>query len=248
MGCPRCRVTILTQARDGHHRSRAIFRNAAPAARQPHPTDRGSRAPPAGPHPAGVSRRALLLQDRIIFPGTATQGTPESRVDPPPGTELLRLTAPQARTSSPSSVRRSCRTDGPIPIPASRPALLYFYGNAMCLAYSEPEFERFRRLGLNVLIPDFLGYGQERRQGLRDRLPRDGRDRVSGTSARGFPASRIIAGGWSLGGAVAIDLASRQRGRRAHRLQLVHQHPRHGATASCPFPCLASSSLTSSTA
>ena len=29
----------------------------------------------------------------------------------------------------------------------------------MCLAASKPEFDRFRRLGLNVIVPDYIGYG-----------------------------------------------------------------------------------------
>ena len=100
-----------------------------------------------------------FIQDRMIFPGAATQGTPQAVVRPRPGSELLSLPRPEASEWSPSSAPRSCRDGRPHPDPASRPALLYFYGNAMCLAYAEPEFERFRRLGLNVLIPDFLGFG-----------------------------------------------------------------------------------------
>jgi pimeloyl-ACP methyl ester carboxylesterase len=103
----------------------------------------------------------------------------------------------------------------------SRPALLYFYGNAMCLAYAEPEFDRFRRLGLNVMIPDYLGYG------LSDGKPSELGCRetaeacLENLQARGFKPSRIIAGGWSLGGAVAMDLASR--------------HPVAGLIAFCSF-------------
>ena len=29
----------------------------------------------------------------------------------------------------------------------------------MCLSYAESRFDRFRRLGLNVIIPDYVGYG-----------------------------------------------------------------------------------------
>ncbi len=37
--------------------------------------------------------------------------------------------------------------------------MIFFYGNAMCLSYAQQDFDRFRRLGLNVLIPDYVGYG-----------------------------------------------------------------------------------------
>ena len=37
--------------------------------------------------------------------------------------------------------------------------MIFFYGNAMCLNYSDSQLEEFRRLGLNVLIPEYVGYG-----------------------------------------------------------------------------------------
>ena len=100
----------------------------------------------------------------------------------------------------------------PHPEASTRPALIYFYGNAMCLAYAEPDFDRFRRLGLNVIIPDYVGYGMS-----------EGRPSEKGCQAtadavyddliatHGFKPERIISAGWSLGGAVAIDLASRRK-------------------------------------
>ena len=122
---------------------------------------------------------------------------------------------------------RASRPDGRPHPDATRPALLYFYGNAMCLAYAEPEFERFRRLGLNVLIPDYLGYGMSGGKASEFGCRETAR-RPQACVSRVFPTSRIIVGGWSLGGAVAIDLASRRRW-RPDRLQHIHQHARHGA-------------------
>jgi fermentation-respiration switch protein FrsA (DUF1100 family) len=104
------------------------------------------------------------------------------------------------------------RADGkPHPDPASRPTLIYFYGNAMCVASALFQFEQFRRLGLNVVVPDYLGFGmsggrpsergcEETALAVYDFL----------TSDRSIPSARILAGGWSLGGAVAIDLARRK--------------------------------------
>jgi uncharacterized protein len=39
--------------------------------------------------------------------------------------------------------------------------LIYFYGNAMCIAAAVEggEFQEFRRRGFNVMVPDYLGYG-----------------------------------------------------------------------------------------
>ena len=89
--------------------------------------------------------------------------------------------------------------------------MIYFYGNAMCLNYATTEFDRFRRLGLNVLIPDYVGYG------MSGGTPSERGCQATADAAYDFLVSRrrvdpqqIIAAGWSLGGAVAIDLAARR--------------------------------------
>ncbi len=88
--------------------------------------------------------------------------------------------------------------------------MIYFYGNAMCLNYATAEFDRFRRLGLNVLIPDYVGYG------MSGGTPSERGCQATANAAYDYLISKravdprqIIAAGWSLGGAVAIDLASR---------------------------------------
>jgi fermentation-respiration switch protein FrsA (DUF1100 family) len=151
------------------------------------------------------------IQDRMIFPGTSTQGRPEAVVHPLPGSgaELVKLTTTKGEAVT-ALFGPALSADGsPHPDPKSRPALVYFYGNAMCLAFCEPEFERFRRLGLNVLIPDYLGYGMSGGKASEAGCRRTGEACLLWLTERGFPAERIIAGGWSLGGAVAIDLAFR---------------------------------------
>ncbi|WP_168189483.1 alpha/beta hydrolase [Paludisphaera borealis] len=150
------------------------------------------------------------FQANMIFPGAATQGRPEAVVRPGPGGELARLT-----TSHGDEVVAlygpALQADGRAhPDPASRPALVYFYGNAMCLAYSAAEFDRFRRLGLNVLIPDYLGYGMSGGKPSEAGCRETAESCYQHLMSRGFRSDQIFAGGWSLGGAVAIDLASRQ--------------------------------------
>jgi pimeloyl-ACP methyl ester carboxylesterase len=151
------------------------------------------------------------IQTRIIFPGQETQGQPYAEVRPRPGTELIRLDThigvPIVALFGPALT-----ADGsPDHLAGDRPTLLYFYGNAMCLKDAETELEHFRRLGLNVLIPEFVGYGMS-----------GGKASERGCQAtadaayeylvrtRRIQPERIIAGGWSLGGAVAVDLASRR--------------------------------------
>ncbi len=73
------------------------------------------------------------------------------------------------------------------------------------------QFREFRRLGLNVAIPDYVGYGMSGGQPS-ERGCEDTAVAVYDylTSTQGIPKSNILAGGWSLGGAVAIDLAHRK--------------------------------------
>lgn len=65
-------------------------------------------------------------------------------------------------------------------------------------------------LGLNVLIPDYLGYGCSTGKASEAGCRETAEAVYQALRDRGFAPPRIIAGGWSLGGAVAIDLASRR--------------------------------------
>jgi pimeloyl-ACP methyl ester carboxylesterase len=151
------------------------------------------------------------FQSRMIFPGQVTQGRPEARVDPP-GSELVTLKAKGGeRVVALFGPALPKLGETPLPDARSRPTILYFYGNGNCLATCLDEFDAFRRLGANVLIAEYLGYGLS-----------GGRASESGCYAAADAAyehlrsrndvdmHRIIVAGWSLGGAVAIDLASRR--------------------------------------
>jgi fermentation-respiration switch protein FrsA (DUF1100 family) len=151
------------------------------------------------------------LQTRMIFPGGSTQGQPSAVVRPRPGTELIELTTKHGE--------RVVALFGPAllpdgrrdPLAEKRPTMLYFYGNAMCLNDASFDLEQFRRLGLNVIVPEYVGYG------MSGGSPSEHGCQATALAAydyvvstRGVAPRRIISAGWSLGGAVAIDLASRR--------------------------------------
>ncbi len=151
------------------------------------------------------------LQTQLIFPGQASRGRPETRVDPPTGTELVRLTTSEGDRIV-ALFGPALGPDGrPAPDAASRPTFLYFYGNGSSVSGSLGIFQGFRRLGVNVLVPEYVGYGMS-----------EGSAGEPGCYATAEAAyrhlldrpdvdpGRILAVGWSLGGAVAIDLASRR--------------------------------------
>jgi fermentation-respiration switch protein FrsA (DUF1100 family) len=159
----------------------------------------------------GYAAVLFSLQTRIIFPGHETQGQPYAEVRPRPGTELVRL---KTRQGVPivALFGPALTPDGHAdPSASERPTLVYFYGNGMCLSYSRDEFERFRRLGLNVLIPEYVGYG------MSGGSPSERGCQATADAAyeylvvtRGIKAAGIVVGGWSLGGAVALELVSRR--------------------------------------
>jgi uncharacterized protein len=159
----------------------------------------------------GVVLVFSAFQTRLIFPGMASQGQAWAVVRPGPDAELVTLaTAGGDRVVA--LFGRALSPEGrPLADAAARPTLLYFYGNGSCLRYSLEEFAAFRRLGANVLIPEYVGYGMS-----------GGSAGEAGCAATADAAyghlrtrpdvdpERIVVAGWSLGAANAVDLAARR--------------------------------------
>lgn len=90
--------------------------------------------------------------------------------------------------------------------------LLYLHGNAGNISHRYEIIERFASLPADVLALDYRGYGRSDGAPSEEGLYRDARaawDYLTGQ--RGVSAERIVIYGESLGGAIAVDLASKVR-------------------------------------
>ena len=159
----------------------------------------------------GFLAMVYWFQARLILPGGSTQGQPEAQVRPHGDAELLQLTTKTGERVVALYGPAQTADGKPDPAAASRPTMIFFYGNAMCLNHATALFDRFRRLGLNVVIPDYVGFGMSSGSPS-ERGCQATADAVYDefVSTRGVDPHQIVAAGWSVGGAVAIDLAARR--------------------------------------
>lgn len=98
-----------------------------------------------------------------------------------------------------------------IPAQDSRYTVLFCHGNAGNISHRFEKINFFRQSGCAVFIFDYRGYG--RSQGSPDEkgLYRDAKAAYDYLLSRGVAAGQIIGYGESLGGAVIIDLASKNK-------------------------------------
>jgi fermentation-respiration switch protein FrsA (DUF1100 family) len=153
------------------------------------------------------------LQTKMIFPGAATQGQRHAVVRPSTqlAEELVELRASDG-TKIVGLFGPALRADGTLLPPderAAAPTLLYFYGNGMCLADCAGESRAFRKLGANVLVCDFAGYGMSGGEPGEAGVYATAHAAYDYVTARpDVNKSKIVPIGWSLGAAAAIELAS----------------------------------------
>ncbi len=96
-----------------------------------------------------------------------------------------------------------------IPDQQSENVLLFFHGNAGNISHRRESIELFHRLGLNVFIIDYRGYGQSEGSPGEQGLYRDANAAWRYlVEEKGFDPGNVIIFGRSLGGAVAAKLAS----------------------------------------
>jgi fermentation-respiration switch protein FrsA (DUF1100 family) len=93
---------------------------------------------------------------------------------------------------------------------ASEMVLLWFHGNAGNLSHRLDMIQKLVRLPVTVFIVDYRGYGRSEGTPSELGLYADGRAAWEYlVNGRGIPPDRIVIFGKSLGGVVAIDLATR---------------------------------------
>jgi pimeloyl-ACP methyl ester carboxylesterase len=147
-----------------------------------------------------------MLQDYLIFPGRMTQGQPSSVVRPLRGEQLIRLKL-HDDTDVVAVYGPALLPDGrPMPDADEKPGMLFFYGNGMCAADFMDGMEDLRRLGVNVMLPDYPGYGMSGGSPSEQAFYEAGNVFADWLEKR-TPAGLIFAG-WSIGTGTAVELAS----------------------------------------
>ena len=94
---------------------------------------------------------------------------------------------------------------------SSSPWLLFLHGNRATIAsrVNIVRYERLRALGLNVFAPEYRGFGGLAGSPTEASVTTDGRGGYEYLRQHlGVPANRIVIYGWSLGSAVAVNVAS----------------------------------------
>ncbi len=158
----------------------------------------------------GVCLFFYFMQTSLIFPGSTTQGESQSIIRPSEDYELLDLKTADGIKVAALFGKAIPSASHPIG-PQEAPTVLFFYGNGEYMADCMDTFYQLRRRGFNVIVPEYLGYGMSQ-----------GKPSESGCYAAADAAydyllsrpdirhDRFVSMGWSLGGGVAVDLASRR--------------------------------------
>jgi hypothetical protein len=95
--------------------------------------------------------------------------------------------------------------------PASKQALLWFHGNAENIGYGLDHLRALAMIGVNVLAVDYRGYGKSEGKPDEAGVYKDADAAYDYLiKERHFHAEDIFIYGHSLGGAVAVNLASRR--------------------------------------
>ena len=155
----------------------------------------------------GVFVLLIFNQRSLIFPGAYHHNVDFDRVTPSSAGHLLK----NARGDVLGLFEPALGVDRqPVSDVTSRPTLIYFYGNGSSLKDSRDSIDRFRRDGVNIFIAEYPGFGMNGGE------PSEKDCYATADAAYAYlthdlhiDPSHIVIAGWSLGTAVAVDLASR---------------------------------------
>ncbi len=157
-----------------------------------------------------AARRSSRLADGVIQSLTH-HGSPGAVLPASPNYELISLRMTDGTRIVAQVGRALDRRGDALANYARRPTLIYCYPGGGTLRWSAPQFEGFRRLGLNVVMPEYPGYG------MSDGQPTEDGFHAAAEAAYDYVLGRedlrqagILAAGWSLGGSTVVDLASRR--------------------------------------
>jgi uncharacterized protein len=144
---------------------------------------------------------ARVLENRFIyFPPRYPEGFP-SKANPGPNLQEVWLTASDGVRLNAFFLAQ----------PDSPQVLLCFHGNATNIGYGLAGTRTLASLGINILAMDYRGYGKSEGSPGEAGLYRDADAAyLYLTAQHRFAPQSIFVYGHSLGGAVAIDLASRR--------------------------------------
>lgn len=148
------------------------------------------------------------FQEKLMFPGAMSQGNPDFALQP-------------SKTFDREIIEVKLADGTPIKLayapvrfadPTAAPTILFFYGNGNTLQSAWGIVEGWRGYGANVCAVEYPGYGMSGGKPGEPQFYAAADAAYDYLHARpGIDKSKIIAAGWSLGGAVAIDLASRRK-------------------------------------
>jgi fermentation-respiration switch protein FrsA (DUF1100 family) len=152
------------------------------------------------------------IGERGVLPGTG-HGSPGAWLPPSPRYQVLWLRTREGTLIAAEFCKAEDANGRPLPDPERRPTVIFFYARAVCLADESTQklADSFRRMGVNVLIPERPGFGMSEGRPTEQGCyaAADAAYDWARQHAQGGPA-RIIIAGWSMGTGAAVDLASRR--------------------------------------
>lgn len=153
-----------------------------------------------------------VFQRQLVFNAgySRTWGAADKAVVPPGARRVSFKTGLGDKVSA--YYGSALRADGhPDPDAARRPTLLFFYGKGGSLNGCGAWFQSFRRLDANVLMPDYVGFGQSGGQESEANCYATADAAYHWLRARPeVDQQSLVIAGYSLGSGVAVDLAARE--------------------------------------